>query len=79
MVPLKVKRVSEFAILKRFCSLRLVNFISGLFSKIKLTAVSIVSDNGIFVNKLVTSNEIKNLSAKFTYLISSINVKLSFV
>ena len=34
---------------------------------------------GYFVNKLVTSNEIKNLSATLTDLISSINVKLSFV
>ena len=54
----------------------LVNFISELFSKIELIAISIASDNGIFVNKLVTSIEIKNLRATF---ISSINVKLSFV
>ena len=48
------------AILKRIYSSHLVNFMSGLFSKIKLTAISIASDNGIFKNKLVGSNEIKN-------------------
>ena len=79
MLPLKVKCVSEVAILKSFRSSRLVSFMSGLFSKIKLIAISIASDNGIFVNKLITSNEIKNFPATLTDLISSINVKLSFV
>ena len=54
------------AILKRIYSSHLVNFMSGLFSKIKLTAISIASDNGIFKNKLVGSNEIKNLSFTIT-------------
>ena len=54
------------AILKRICSLHLVNFMSGLFSKIKLIAISTASDNGIFVNKLVGSKEIKNLSCTIT-------------
>ena len=78
MLPLKVKCVSEVAILKSLCSSCLVKFILGLFSKIKLITISIVSDNGIFVNRL-TSNKIKNLSVTFTDLISSINVKLSFM
>ena len=41
--------------------------------------MSTASDNGILVNKLVISNEIENLSATLTDLISSTNVKLSFV
>ena len=49
---------------------------SGLFSKIKLIAISLASNNGIFVNRLVTSSEIKNVSVTLTDLISSINVKL---
>ena len=65
----------EVVILKSFCSSRLVNFISGLLSKFTLIAISIASENGIFVNKLVTSNKIKNLSAALTDLIPSINVK----
>ena len=44
-----------------------------------MIAISIALDNGIFLNRLVTSNEIKNLSVTLTDLISSINVKLSFV
>ena len=79
MLPLKVKCVSEVAILKSLRSSRLGNFISRLFSKIKFIAISIASDNGIFVNRLVTSKEVKNLSIRLTDLISSINVKLSFV
>ena len=79
MLPLKVKCVSEVAILKILRSSRLVNFISGLFSKSQLIAISIVLDSGTFVNRLVTSDEIKNLSVTLTDLISSINVKLSFV
>ena len=79
MLPLKVKCVSEVAILKSLHSSCLVKFILGLFSKIKLIATSVASDNGIFVNRLVTSNKIKNLSVTFTDLISSINVKLSFM
>ena len=71
MLPLKVKCVSVAAILKCFCSSRLVNFISVLFSKIKLIAISFASDNEIYKNKLVTSNEIKNLSATLTDLIFS--------
>ena len=59
--------------------LKLRKFISGLFSKIKLIAVSVVSENRIFVNKLVTSHKIRNSSVTLTDLISSINVKLSFV
>lgn len=54
------------AILKRIYSSHLVNFMSGLFSKIKLIAISTASDNGIFKNKLVGSNEIKNLSFTIT-------------
>ena len=52
---------------------------SGLFSKIKLIAISIASDNEIFVYKLVISNKIKNLYVTLTDWISLINVKLSFV
>ena len=78
-LPLKVKCVSQVAIPKGFCSSGLVNFISESFSKIKLIAISIALDNWIFVNKLFTSNETKNLSATFTNLIFSINVNLSFV
>ena len=44
-----------------------------------MVAISIASDNGIFVNRLVKLNKIKNLSVTLTNLISSINVKLSFV
>ena len=73
---LKVESVSEVATLKSLRSSRLVNFISGLFSKIKLITMSIASDNGIFVNRLVTSNELKNLSVTLTDSISSIKVKL---
>ena len=73
---LKVESVSEVATLKSLRSSRLVNFISGLFSKIKLITMSIASDNGIFVNRLVTSNELKNLSDTLTDSISSIKVKL---
>ena len=73
---LKVESVSEVATLKSLRSSRLVNFISGLFSKIKLITMSIASDNGIFVNRLVTSNELKNLSVTPTDSISSIKVKL---
>ena len=76
---LKVESVSEVATLKSLRSSRLVNFISGLFSKIKLIAISIASDNRIFVNRQVTSNEIKHLYVTLTDLISSMNVKLSFV
>ena len=59
--------------------LKLSKFVSGLFPKIKLIAVSVASENRIFVNKLVTSHEIRNSSVTLTDLISSINVKLSFV
>ena len=78
MLPLKIKCISDVAILKSFRSSSLVNFLSGLFPKIKLIEISIALDNGIFVIKLVTLNEIKNLSVTLTDLISSTNVKLSF-
>ena len=78
MLPLKIKHISEVVVLKRFHGSRLVKFISELFSKIKWIETSIALDNGIFVNKLVTSNQIKNLPVTLTDLIYSINVKLSF-
>ena len=44
-----------------------------------MTAISNASGNEIFVNKLIISNKIKNLSILRTNLISSINVKLFFM
>ena len=79
MLLLQIKYVSEVAVLKHFRNSYLVNFISGLFSKFKLIGISIASDNGIFVNKLVTSIKTENLSVLLTDLIVSIDVKLSFV
>ena len=79
MLPWKVKCITEVAILKGFRCSSLVNFISRLFSKIKFIAISIASDNGIFVNKFVTSNEIKKFMC-YTYRFDfSLRVKLSFV
>ena len=76
MLPLKVISVSEVASVKSFYCSCLVYFISGLLSKFKLIAILIASNIGIFVNKLVTSIEIKTLSVTLTDLISSINVNL---
>ena len=76
MLPLKVISVSEVASVKSFYSSCLVYFISGLLSKFKLIAILIASNIEIFVNKLVTSIEIKTLSVTLTDLISSINVNL---
>ena len=51
----------------------LVNFVLVLFSKIRMVLILIVSVNGIFINKTVTSNKIKKLSFSLIELISSIN------
>ena len=58
ILPLNVKRVPEVSTLKSFHNWPLLNFISGLFSKIKLIGTPFTSDNDIYVNKLVKSNEI---------------------
>ena len=51
----------------------------GLFSKIRMIQILIVSVSGIFMNKLVASNKIYKLSVTITELISSINLDLSLV
>ena len=50
-----------------------------LCSNNKLTAISIVSLSGILVNKLQTSQEIKNLLVALSFFISLQNVNESFV
>ena len=67
MLPLKVKCVSEVAILKSLRSSRLVNFISGLFSKIKLIAISIASDNRILYGWDEKSSKTAKSEVKIRY------------
>lgn len=57
----------------------LVNFVLVLFSKIRMVLILIVSVNGIFINKTVTSNKIKKLSFSLIELISSINLDMSLM
>ena len=60
--------VPEVANSNNTLSSSLVILMSGLFSNIKLTAISIVSLRGMLVNKLHTSYDIKNLSDELTPL-----------
>lgn len=57
----------------------LVNFVLVLFSKIRMVLILIVSVNGIFINKTVTSNKIKKLSFSLIELISSTNLDMSLM
>lgn len=57
----------------------LVNFVLVLFSKIRMVLILIVSVNGIFIDKTVTSNKIKKLSFSLIELISSINLDMSLM
>ena len=75
---MKIRCVPNVAKSKCFFNSPLVIFKLVLCSNHKLTAVSIVSLSGIMVNKLKTSQEIKNVVAN-TFFISSKNVNESFV
>ena len=71
--------IPDVANSKSFFSSALVMFKPGLCSNNKLTARSIVFLSGLLVNKLQTSQEIKNLLVAVTFFISSQNVNECFV